>query len=209
MTAIGIVAHVLRVDMVEWLVEEVRPDVIEIDDGKLGGYANHRRVWREVAARGGDWTVVLEDDCVPVQGFGDQLKQALAVAPCPIVGLYLGRARPPQWQLKIRDALNKAKPDTCFLTGPHLINAVGTAIKTPLVGDMLSTVNYGPIDEAITQWMIARGHWVAYTAPSLVEHRDTPTVIPQRRDHQQRVPGTRVAWNVGTRDSWTPESVML
>ncbi|WP_201787835.1 hypothetical protein [Klebsiella pneumoniae] len=65
--------------------------------------------------------------------------------------------------------------------------------------------NGKPIDEAISAWARHQGHTIAYTWPSLIDHADETPMIATRNDNQPRPPG-RVAWQHGTRDTWTTDT---
>lgn len=206
--AIGVVAYETRRAMAEQLVADVQAEVINVDGGTLKCGGNHRHVWSKLAELGGrEWSLCLEDDARPVDGFLEQLDQALTVAPSGVVSLYLGRLRPKQFQGQIQAATEKADAnDACWIVGPRLYQAVGVAIRTELVEGMVEFTarkTYFQIDDAIALWAMRNQHFVAHTWPSLVEHRDVPSV-----EHRKREPG-RVAWKVGTRDVWTSESFAL
>ena len=207
---IGVVAHVQRRDMANQLATLVNATYISIDDGTLG-FGNHRRVWSLVADEHKDWAVVLEDDAMPVINFTHQLDAALTHAPTPIVSLYLGsddRTTP-----AITDAVAKAKAnDAAYILGRQVRHAVALAIRTQHVPSMLTYVTrrrYLPIDDAINAWQAQHlNTTVAYTAPSLVDHRDTPTVITRHRDGKPRTT-PRTAFHVGTRHDWTTGTVTI
>lgn len=206
---IGIVGHIDRSALIDRLTETVTPDVLSIDDGQLGCEGNHRYVWERLSneyPRSG-WAVVLEDDALPVAGFDQQLEAALRVAPTPVVSLYLGRKRPKIHQRAIAACI-AAQPDAHWIIATRLLHAVGVAIRTSLVDDMLSFIDSRPIDEAITQWARTRDMRVAYTWPSLVDHADEPTVVSVHADQKPRPPG-RVAWRTGQRTEWTRRHVQL
>jgi hypothetical protein len=102
----------------------------------------------------------------------------------------------------------KIAQDVCWLTAPGMANCVGVAIRTDLLGMMLCTVPLlikdRPIDQAIGNWAhnFARVD-VAYTRPSIVDHRDGPTTIPNDLRVDGRTDnGMRKAWLFGTRVSW-------
>ncbi|WP_082994503.1 hypothetical protein [Mycobacterium sp. 1245801.1] len=211
---VGVVGHISRAEMVDYLADRVRPEVVSIDDGALGCEGNHRAVWRQLAANypHSHWTVVLEDDALPVDDFDCQLEAALKVSPSPVVSLYLGRMRPPQYQSAI-SARVAADQDAHWFVGNRLLHAVGVAVRTGLVDAMLTYTSLPhacrlPIDEAISRWVIAQGMSVAYTWPSLVDHADEPTVIARHRDGAPRPPG-RVAWRTGQRATWCGHAAAL
>jgi len=195
---IGIVGHTSRHQQVLNLAGTIGAEHVSIDDGTLGCNRNHLKVWTHLAEHStSEWATVLEDDAIPCDNFRDQLDQALAVAPTPIVSLYLGRQRPYGYQDRIAAAINT---DACWLLAPRLLHAVAVAIRTNLLADMLTTLPTNiPIDRAISAWA---PHTVAYTNPSLVDHRDgTPVAHPTGT----RQPG-RIAWRTGTRTAWTADA---
>lgn len=202
---IGIVGHIKRLPQVEALADLVDADYVSIDDGTLGAEGNHRKVWDHLATSS-EWSIVLEDDAIPCDNFRDQLHKALTVAPTPIVSLYLGTGHPIQWQPRIRQAITNAG-DASWLTHHKLLHAVGVAIRTEHLPMRLNT-NGIPIDTAIGNWATQHHHQVGYTLPSLVDHRDQPTVIP-RRYNGRPILQPRMAWQHGTRTHWTTTTAPL
>lgn len=207
---IGVVAHLERADQAHQLMEDLPAAYLTMDNGSLGCEINHRKAWTYLASKDAEWGVVLEDDALPVPNFREQAEQALAVAPSPIVSLYLGRHRPPHWMPAAHAATDKASAeDACFITCTHLLHAVAVAIKTEYIQAMLDHTHTSvrPWDYAVAAWALSEGIPVSYTHPSLVEHQDGPTVV-KHPDGKSRTPG-RVAWKVGTRDQWTGTTVTM
>lgn len=208
MLAIGIVAHTSRAQQAKILANTVNAAFISIDNGVMGCDENHYAVQHHLAGLHTTWSVVLEDDATPVEGFTDQLHHALIMAPTPIVSLYLGRKRPPHWQKRIGSAVLEARGlDANWIISTHLLHAVGYAIRTELLDSLLRYESTHPVDEHITAWAQSYGHTIAYSTPSLVDHRDEPTIV-HHRDGAPRRPG-RKAWTVGTRTHWNTTAVML
>ena len=207
----GIVAHKLRRTMADELAKKVDACYVSVDEGDFGVNANHQRVWDSLGKTSVDWAIVLEDDAVPVDGFLEEATAALATAPASVVSFYLGKLRPPNWQMKIRDALAKAEVnDASWIVGTHLLHAVAVAVPIRLIPSMINHMErrrYLPPDQAIGNWARANQHLIAYTHPSLVDHRDVQS-IATHIDPAPRKPG-RVAWEIGTRGSWTTDSVAL
>jgi GR25 family glycosyltransferase involved in LPS biosynthesis len=208
---IGIVAHTKRAEQAHELMESVGAAYLSMDNGIHGCERNHYRTWewlKDFAHT--EWAVVLEDDAKPVDDFRQQLEEALNNAPTPIVSLYLGKQRPPHWQSAVHQAVDKAaREDACYITGTHLLHAVGVAIKTDLIADMLthSQTTQHPWDYRIAAWALESGHKITYTFPSLVNHKDQNPVV-KHPDGKTRTPG-RTAWKAGTRTYWTPKAVTL
>ena len=214
--AIGIVAHATRAVVAKQLNKTVRADFISIDNNSLMGCeGNHWAVQNHLVNLGAEWSVVLEDDAEPVDGFRDQVGAALKSAPetADVVSFYLGRKRPPQHQGAIGRALQAANAAGAhWLLGNRLLHAVAYAIRTERLPSLLefTAQSATPIDQHITAWARETfGHRpvVAYTVPSLCNHSDMPTVV-DHPDGQPRPPG-RVAWQTGRRDQWQPSSVPL
>lgn len=210
---IGVVAHVNREHLVDKLIREVDVDVIRFDDGlpSVTGCAdNHIRVLTELEKRcaGHRWCVVLEDDALPVPGFREQLKMALAQADTQLVGLYLGTGNPSgPTQRAIMPAVKAAKAsDSHWIVSDWFLSTVGYAVRSTALSGLIKHVSDdgGPIDCRINEWShTVGGSW--FTQPSLVDHSDETSVIagpgiptPLRHAH----------W-VGTRKVWGKSSVKM
>ncbi len=202
---IGVVAHVSRIQSATRLADTVGAH-LAVDDGTLGCEGNHKTVLAHLATLDSEWSVVLEDDAQPVDGFTDQLPMVLNAAPTNLVSLYLGRQRPPQFQSRIASAVTQA--DTVgahWLTSRHLMHAVAYAIRTTHIPNLLACHTTWPIDQHITRWLTGRR--MAYCWPSIVNHLDGPT-IAHHPDGHPRIPG-RTAWRTGTRNTWHNTTVKL
>ena len=95
---IAVVAHTQRREQATKLADSIGADHVTWDTGVLGCTNNHRAAWQWHMNHPSDWAVTLEDDAVPCKEFRHQLSQALTVAPATVVGLYLGKLCPPNWQ---------------------------------------------------------------------------------------------------------------
>jgi hypothetical protein len=207
---VAIVAHPERLDRLDELSLMTNAEAAVVDDRNYGCEVNHLRAWEWLAAGNCPWSVVIEDDAVPVDRFRYQLHAALRVSPTPIVSLYLGRTRPPHWQAAVAQAVGRTRlQDACFLTASALLHGVGYAIRTSLLRNFLAElpeiVRDHPIDEAVTVWARRHGHAIGYTWPSLIDHRDEPSLI-DHRDGQARRTG-RVAWCADWRERWEPTRI--
>ena len=215
MIAIGIVAHHSREGRAYKLADFVEANVVAMDTGGFGAGKNHEACYEWVADLNEPWSVIMEDDAVPVTSFRQQLDQVLRASPTPITSLYLGRSRPPHWQPSIAQVINR---DVHFLVGTELLHHVAVAIRTPLIPSMLDHVRADtkyqrrklPIDEAIGRWARSVSVKVGYARPSIVDHRDDiPTVITRHvSQHSANESGhrkageARRAWAYGTRKRW-------
>lgn len=205
---IGIVAHTERTPQAEKLRFAVHADFLSYDDGTLGCDAHHKEVLQRLAGMPSRWSVVLEDDAEPIINMEYQLRYALALAPSPIVSLYLGKQRPPQFQPAILDAIERADAAGAnYIVSTRLMHAVGYAIRSDILPSLLKHFSTRPIDEHITGWAKLHGHLISYTWPSLVDHADTPTLFTHP-DRQPRRPG-RKAHRVGRPEHWGIQSVTM
>jgi hypothetical protein len=210
---VGIVAHFSRAAMAHNLVREVEADFVNMDKGNLGHTGNYRLVSEKLARITGpdEWALILEDDAIPCPDFRRQVDNALWNCGTDVASLYLGRLRPPQWQQRVQAATMKARvADASWIIGDAMLHAVAIAIRgNALITQMLRDTEKSslPMDQAIGMWAGKRGHDIAYTWPSLAEHRDGPTLIAHP-DGEGRRPG-RVAWKFGTRSAWSDRSVRL
>ena len=191
---VAVVGDVRRKAQAFGLAQSLDAD-LALDTQASGLTANGQRAWTAAAMTNADWTVVLEDDAIPCTDFHTHLTQALTSAPCDVVSLYCGTSYPLQAQDVYRQAITHANQHgDHYLTLPNLWHTVGTAIRTHLVNHMLEHIADStlPLDEAITTWMQTTGRPVAYTWPSLVDHKDDHTII----DHPDGLGRTmpRKAW---------------
>jgi hypothetical protein len=226
--AAGVVAHKTREQQANLLAEEVGAVVCNVDDGRLGCADNHLQVLGLLSLLDADWCVVLEDDAIPVPNLLFHVKHALAHAPAPVVGLYLGSGNPSgQPQRRIRQAVVAAQVGSepsgrtdnegwAWITADCLIGSVGYAIRASLVDGMVGDLAYraGEFPLRLSRWAQEWDIGVCYTVPSLVDHDDgVPigyTAEEFQRLRQTRVPGVwRKAWCFGTREGWDTPAVPL
>lgn len=220
-TAIAIVAHTKRAEQAHQLMETVGAQYMAMDNGTYGCNNNHIRCWQYLAKQPTQWGLTLEDDAIVEDHFTEQIHQALANTPAPVVSLYLGTSRPVWYQPRrartaqplqplIGQAITTAEQqDASYITSRLLFHAVAVAIRTDLIASMLehTATSRRPIDFAISDWCERHNHAVAYTMPSLCDHRDEPPVT-QHPDRQPRNK-PRKAWRHGTRTTWTGRTVLL
>ena len=216
MYRLGVVAHTSRCAQALLLQDRADAARLFIDDGTLGCERNHHRVWEWLAGETTEWAVVLEDDAIITDSFRQQLDMVLTAAPTPIVSLYRGH-NVNNRAFETNGLLATGRADTenaHWVTAPHLLHAVGVAIRTELVPDMLTHIgplpDKFPIDERISHWAKTVKQQISYCHPSIVDHADGATAIltHHRRDKLPRPQG-RVAYQYGTRDTWTSEAVKL
>lgn len=176
---IAIVAHPKRNADAIRLAAQTHAEAVCWDIHNQGAEVNHLAAWEWLGGESTRWGVVLEDDVIPCKGFQQQLAAALENSPTPIVSLYLGRGRPPHWQQRISRVI---ATEASYITAQALLGGQGYAMRTELFHDFdrvrhLVNRKRLPIDEAISAWAVEMGIRVSYPVPSLVDHRDGPTLI--------------------------------
>lgn len=217
---VGVVAHPQRQEMAEKLADRVDAELICLDRERppsehLQGCANtHLAVLAGLDdlvrdADPDDWAVILEDDAVPVADFRFYTKHALAAAPAPIIGLYLGTSAPSETQQQIRRAITAAEiADHAWISADCLIGSVGYAIQAWALPDLIAFAHDadGELPLRISRWAQTRRFGIAYAQPSLVDHDDGESI-----GRPWRGPGfpKRKAWRFGTRDSWATPTTRL
>jgi len=202
--------------MAEQLASQVGDEIVW-DSLGMGCERNHAKALHEIARinpRGTDdgWAVVLEDDALPVHHFRHQLDAILKVAPTQIVSLYLGTGNPTHWQSVLQRSVNPIGADPHFLLAPEMLSMVGYAVKTKLAPWLADRVERNAkvmcADRAVSTVCREQGLMVAYTRPSIVNHRDNVSLIASRFDGQPR-DRARVAWKFGSRSKWEPTAAIL
>jgi len=219
--SVAIVGHTKRIDMVDALRSKVDAQYVLMDDGSKGCFRNHLDAWSALSLSGANWGVCIEDDAVPVEGFREQLKAVLAVAPSPVVSLYIGTSRPRFIQGRLRATVD-SNVDTCWLASEHMLHAVGIAVGRNYIPRMLRHLRKPPavllpIDRAIGHWVRSDPTvgYVSYAWPSILDHADQGSVIEVHPDGEPRGPVMyldegeampvlcpRVAWRFGQRSQW-------
>jgi hypothetical protein len=217
---IAVVGFVDRQDELDYLHNTAMPDLVEVDDGTLGVMGNHvltlEKAYDLAKKTGQEWVVILEDDAVPVVGFHRQLGAALDVAPAPIVSLYNGTGYPAQWQRRFAEAA--ARQDACWIMHPSMRHAVAYALHKECFGlgviDKMLEMDrqrWAP-DDSLTKWAKRWDQPIAYSNPSLCDHRDGPSVIAARRSFGMPAFGRkrpRVAHWTGARLTWDDSAVTI
>ena len=190
----------------------MKPKVFDDTEG-IGCTENHLRAWDYLAEQATEWSLVLEDDAMLCQGFDHQLREVLCHSPGPVVSLYLGQGRPPQWQRKAARAVATRYP---YIACTTLLHAVAVAVRTDwLTGDrgMMPAARVAaheggkPIDEAVTEWVKSQAIPVFYSNPSIVDHNVSVPSVAEHTPHEEAFQGARVAHYFGTRTGrahWYP-----
>lgn len=183
--SVAVMAHRKRADFV--------PDLL----GRLG-VGGDRVVWdrrndrwdtgrRAMAHHDPDAThhLVVQDDAVVCDDLIAGVERALGhiptSRPAPMC-LYVGRLTP--YRTQVQRLVNGAA-DASWLTMAGLHWGVGIVMPVELIEPMVAwgdrngqIANY---DKRISRWLAGRGIRTWYPWPSLVDHRDSPSLVPRRR----------------------------
>lgn len=192
-------AHPSRGQMAGRLAEEVDADRIIVDWGQEGELSTGIKTWDTLADLDTDWSIVLQDDALPVLDFRKHAALALSRAPQTAVSFYVGTCRPRQRQ--VREAIDEAdRLDAPWLQADRMLWGPGIAMPTSAIPALVEYWANGrdpAYDQRIGFFWQRQGIPINYTWPSLVDHADGGSLV-QKRD----VPCPRVAHRIGTRESW-------
>lgn len=211
MIEIAVVTHPRRYDDALDLAEKLNA-TISMDDISMGAARNHERAWTWLKDSPEPWSLVLEDDAVVCSDFLEQVNLALAHAPSPIVSFYLGRGRPPHWQDKIARVIAREEH---WILSTEMLHGVAVAIRTELIPDLLTWIeDQEPVDEAMSDFAQQNHLEIAYSHPSLVDHRDHGTLMdvhPTRHPDPDPVRRNEIrrAWVLGTRTDWNSSVIAM
>lgn len=183
------------------------PDVIDLrerldrdvpvawdDEGPPSG--NSDRVWRtarrawEMFNPAADYHVLIQDDAIVCDDFLAGLERALEHVPeeslvCPYLGM--GGMTPARWLVMAARADDQG---ASWVRANKLMWGVCIVAPTALIPQMLSDCDRRtgvPDDMRISGWFERRGQECWYTWPSLVDHRNVPSLTKHRaKDRRAR-----------------------
>jgi hypothetical protein len=186
----SIMAHPDRLGWVHALTKHLAiPDVPVSWDTEGPASGNADRVWRNARAawemREGDsdWHVLLQDDAVLCEDFAEGISEALRHVPGPaVVSPYLGNGRlvPERWTTL---AASTDEVGASWIRTSKLMWGVSIAIPTLLIPDMIKHADTRagvPDDMRVAGWAERNGIDVWYTWPSLIDHRQVPSLTKHR-----------------------------
>jgi len=186
----SIMAHPDRAEHVHRILAamgDVEVPIASDNEGSPSGNAD--RVWRNARAAwlmhepDADWHVLLQDDAVLCRDFAAGMNEALRHVQGPaVVSPYLGNGRtvPTRWETLAATA--DARGATWIRTS-KLMWGVSIAIPTLLISDMIKHADTRagvPDDMRVAGWAEKNGIDVWYTWPSLVDHRQVPSLTKHR-----------------------------
>lgn len=193
--SVAVMAHPKRATFVPHLVKSLDAEATVVWDEHNDRWDTGRRA---MLAFDPSTThhLVIQDDAIACRDLVAGVEKALVYVPHESpVGLYVGRVQP--WRARIQKLVDEAEENTSWLTMARLLWGVGVVVPTDQIPDMVAfcdrrrhEANY---DLRMAKWFMHRGIRVWCTWPSLVEHRDSPSLVPGRTAtrHAHRFIGAR------------------
>lgn len=162
-----LMGHVSRETFHSQIVDDLGVSEMKssIDDGSLGVWENAKRAWQMVDKKS-DYGVVIQDDAILCDHFALLCTQFLEEHKGHVISFYFGDD--PKW----------IKPN---YFDAWLSHAVCLAIPTSQIDDMIKycdkrTEVFGD-DMKMRRWLIKNYRMCRYSNPSLVQHRDIPSIV--------------------------------
>lgn len=144
---------------------------VAVDFDRLGLWPNHRRAWilADEESEGAEWCLVLQDDAELCDDFMDRARQALSVAPGPVVQLFSWVKKSP-----MKRARRRGFSWACYW---YNVCGVAIAIRREYVWPMIEfcddhVTDANPsYDQRVGFWAACFGLGIWASVPSLVQHR--------------------------------------
>ena len=177
------------------------------------------RAWRRVAARRADWSMVIQDDTLVCLDLIPAMEAALAHVPQRvIVSPFVGMNQPRGYVRQITAAVEQANElgASWMMTG-GLMWGVAICVPTVTIPEMVAWGDrmhqWRSYDKRVGQFYKRRNYRTWYTWPSLVDHRDVPSLlahvnefhIPERVAHRfigQDISGLELDWSGPVQPVW-------
>lgn len=143
--------------------------------------------------RGATHHLVLQDDAVICRDLLAGVERALAAVPAPPgtptpLCLYAGRVRP--FRVAVQRLVDTAGPGTSWLTMAQMHWGVGIVVPTQTITEMVGwcdqRTDIDNYDKRISRWLQHQRITVWYPWPSLVDHRDSPSLVAGRGSRGRR-----------------------
>lgn len=173
MIAYEIMAHPSRMEMIGPLAKSLKAGVTW--DEKSSRWDTGKRAWEALADSEAEYGCVIQDDAILCRGFTRVLRDALEFVPerSPVV-LYAGTS--------IRSQVRHVK-DASWLVMKQIIWGPGIVLPTKIIPQVLAMGERYRIDNydlRLSKWFERTGTPVYYTWPSLVNHRNGPSLVQGR-----------------------------
>lgn len=187
MISTAIMAHPARKDMVADLLTELPADTYISWDAHRVEMDTARRAL-SFHDESSDWHLVIQDDAVLCNNFMHHAEEALArVKPNNPVSFYLGRPMPHGNEMTRAVAVAQQEERSWIVTrGPMW--GVCVAYPTKMLTEFLEAAPDEdlPYDEVASEFFWSKRIECWYTLPSLADHRDEPSLLPNRQLVERR-----------------------
>jgi hypothetical protein len=158
-----------------------------MDDGTLGEPGNTRRALRWAETQDATHVLVLQDDALPVDGFLELARAAIAERPEHVISYYLGTGRPLQTYATELVAQADANGDRWIET-TRFIWGVAWSVPTlqlPSLNEWLDARRDTPTDTETGHWSRFNRVPTTHTWPCLVDHADDGSLIHPRIERRR------------------------
>jgi len=195
-------AHRARSGMVAELVERLdRPAAIVWADDDVEWHTG-RRAW-EAADGSATHHLVVQDDAIVCGDLVAGVEHWLARLPAgAAMSLYFGRTSPfPRQTGHVAALADEA--GASWLVLDRLYWGVAAVLPTPYIGPMLAWPRgsrFGMYDQRVSAWLVDHDVPVYHPWPSLVDHRDAPSLLPGHGIRPGRVAHRFAGENVSALD---------
>lgn len=161
--------HPSRAEFIPYLKEKLGDVPISVDEG-FGIWENTKRAWLMYHPEA-EYHCVVQDDMIIGKDFRKNAEKVLRKD--RIYNFYIGKAK------RIRPEIAEAlKNNTPYLIKDRILHECCFAMRTDRIKDMITwcEANNPTSDRIITQYVLARKLTVYFPLPSLVDHRDLPSL---------------------------------
>lgn len=180
--SVVVMAHEKRAHFIPELLNRLDRPATVVWDERNDRWDTGRRAWMAVD-RNATHGLVIQDDAIPCRDLAAGVERALAfVPPESPLGLYVGRARP--YRQLVEKLVSDTDETTSWLMMTKLHWGVGIVIPVALIDQALAwcdrLTEVDDYDRRLSRWFERERIPVYYPWPSLVEHRDSPSLVPGR-----------------------------
>lgn len=180
--SVAIMAHPKRAEFIPELEAALDRPAKVIWDEKNDRWDTGRRAMLAYDPAA-DAHLVVQDDAIVARDLVAGLEQALGHVPdrSPLCA-YIGTVRP--WPTAVAQLVKATREDTSWIVMRQLNWGVAVAVPVPLIDEMIAWCDRRPdvanYDKRMSRWFEHQRLDVWYPWPSLVDHRDSPSLVPGR-----------------------------
>lgn len=180
--SVVVMAHRKRESYIPGLLAALDRPAEVVWDRRNDRWDTGRRAWQAID-RSADFGLVIQDDAIVCRDLVAGVEQALQHVPekTPLC-LYCGRVRP--LRDLVQQLIDQTTGQTSWLTMANLNWGPGIVLPTEFIDDMIAWGDTRPdvanYDKRISRWLGHQGILTYYPWPSLVDHRDLPSLVPGR-----------------------------